>query len=132
VKSAESADAASKLRDIPILGLAKRTDTLYYLDGREITIPATSPALKLLKRIRDESHRFAITFHRKLRGKAQVRSELDEITGIGPARKKALVQHFGSLEKLRLASVADIARVKGFGPSLADKVYGQLHPGSPA
>jgi len=113
--------------DIPILGLAKRTDTLYYDDGREVTIPVTSPALKLLKRIRDESHRFAITFHRKLRGKKMVVSELDEIAGLGPARKKALIQHFGSLDKVRLASVDEIAKVKGFGRALAETVHRQLH-----
>jgi excinuclease ABC subunit C len=113
--------------EIPILGLAKRTDTLYYDDGREITIPVTSPALKLLKRIRDESHRFAITFHRKLRGKKMVESELDEIPGLGPARKKALIQHFGSLDKVRLAAVEEIAKVKGFGPALAEMVHRQLH-----
>jgi excinuclease ABC subunit C len=112
--------------DIPILGLAKRTDTLYYDDGREITIPVTSPALKLLKRIRDESHRFAITFHRKLRGKKMVESELDEIPGLGPARKKALIQHFGSLDKVRLAAVEEIAKVKGFGRALAQKVFEEL------
>ena len=112
--------------EIPILGLAKRTDTLYYDDGREITIPVTSPALKLLKRIRDESHRFAITFHRKLRGRKMVESELDEITGLGPVRKKVLIQHFGSLDKVRLASVEEIAKVKGFGPALAQKVFEEL------
>jgi len=112
--------------EIPILGLAKRTDTLYYDDGREIAIPVTSPALKLLKRIRDESHRFAITFHRKLRGKKMVESELDEIPGLGPVRKKALIQHFGSLDKLRLASADEIAKAKGFGPALAGKVAGTL------
>jgi excinuclease ABC subunit C len=116
----------SRAADVPILGLAKRTDTLYYDDGREITIPVTSPALKLLKRIRDESHRFAITFHRKLRGRKMVESELDEIPGLGPARKKALIQHFGSLDKVRLATAADIAKVKGFGPALADKVFREL------
>ncbi|MCX6843186.1 MAG: excinuclease ABC subunit UvrC [candidate division WOR-3 bacterium] len=115
--------------NIPILGLAKRTDTLYYNDGREITIPVTSPALKLLKRIRDESHRFAITFHRKLRGKKMVESELDEISGLGPMRKKVLIQHFGSLDKVRLASVEEIAKVKGFGPSLSEKVFRELHAG---
>jgi len=113
--------------EIPILGLAKRTDTLYYDDGREITIPVTSPALKLLKRIRDESHRFAITFHRKLRGKQMVESELDEIAGLGPVRKKTLIQHFGSLDKVRLANVEDIAKVKGFGPVLAETVHRHLH-----
>ncbi len=113
--------------DIPILGLAKRTDLLYFLDGREISIPVTSPALKLLKRIRDESHRFAITFHRKLRGRKQVESELDAIRGIGPARKKALIQHFGSLDKLRKASVEEIAGASGFGAATAEKVFRQLH-----
>jgi len=112
--------------EIPILGLAKRTDTLYYDDGREITIPVTSPALKLLKRIRDESHRFAITFHRKLRGKKMVESELDEIRGLGPVRKRVLIQHFGSLDKVRPASVEEIAKVKGFGPALAVKVHEAL------
>ncbi len=113
--------------DLPILGLAKETDTLYFNDGREITIPVTSPALKLLKRIRDESHRFAITFHRKLRGKKMVESELDEIPGLGPARKKALIQHFGSLDKVRLATTEEIAKVKGLGPALSAKLHEALH-----
>ncbi len=114
--------------DIPILGLAKRTDTLYFLDGREISIPVTSPALRLLKQIRDESHRFAITHHRKLRGKAMIGSELDAINGLGPVRKRALIRHFGSLVKLRLAGPEEIVQVKGFGPALAQKVHEQLRP----
>ncbi len=114
-------------QEIPILGLAKRTDTLYYLDGREIAIPLTSPALKLLKRIRDESHRFAITLHRKIRGKRMVVSELDTIPGVGPARRQALIQHFGSIIKLRGASIEDIAKVKGIGTSLGEKIYQHLH-----
>jgi excinuclease ABC subunit C len=112
--------------DLPILGLAKQTDTLYFNDGREITIPVTSPALKLLKRIRDESHRFAITYHRKLRGRKMVESELDEIAGLGPVRKKTLIQHFGSLDKVRQASVEELAEVKGLGPALAEMVHRQL------
>lgn len=115
-------------QEIPILGLAKRTDTLFYIDGREISIPVTSAALKLLKRIRDESHRFAITFHRKLRSKKLVESELDRIPGVGAVRRQALLQHFGSLNKLRGAGVDDIARVKGVGWSIAEKVYRFLHP----
>ncbi len=114
-------------REIPILGLAKRTDTLFYIDGREISIPAASAALKLLKRIRDESHRFAITFHRKLRGKKLVESELDRIPGVGAVRRQALLQHFGSLNKLRGAGVNDIAQVKGIGKSLAEKIYEYFH-----
>ncbi|MEO0067574.1 MAG: excinuclease ABC subunit UvrC [candidate division WOR-3 bacterium] len=114
-------------QEIPILGLAKRTDTLYYLDGREISIPLTSPALKLLKRIRDESHRFAITLHRKIRGKRMVVSELDTIPDVGPCRRQALIRHFGSISKLRGASIDDIAKVKGIGKSLAEKIYHHLH-----
>jgi len=119
-------------QEIPILGLAKRTDSLFYIDGREISIPATSAALKLLKRIRDESHRFAITFHRKLRSKKLVESEIDKIPGIGTVRRQALLQHFGSLNKLRGAGVDDIARVKGIGRSLAEKIYEYLHPSGSA
>lgn len=113
--------------DIPILGLAKRTDTLYFEDGREISIPVSSAAMKMLKRVRDESHRFAITFHRKLRGKQMTVSELDTIPGLGPARKKALVQHFGSLDKVRLATVGELARVKGIGPGLAETIHRALN-----
>ncbi|MGB9742963.1 MAG: excinuclease ABC subunit UvrC [candidate division WOR-3 bacterium] len=114
-------------REIPILGLAKRTDTLYYLDGREISVPLTSPALKLLKRIRDEAHRFAITFHRRLRSRKLLISELDTIPGVGPARRQALLQHFGSLARLRGAGVEEIARVRGIGTGLAEKIYQFLH-----
>lgn len=113
--------------DIPILGLAKRTDTLYFEDGREISIPVSSPAMKLLKRVRDESHRFAITFHRKLRGKAMTVSALDTIPGLGPARKKALIQHFGSLDKVKTVGVADIVKVKGIGPALAETIHRALN-----
>jgi excinuclease ABC subunit C len=116
----------SRAKDIPILGLAKRTDTLFYVDGREISLPVRSAALKLLKRIRDESHRFAIAYHRRLRGKRQLESELDLIRGLGPARKKALLQHFGSIERLRLAAVADITKVRGIGPALAETVARRL------
>ncbi|MEO0069338.1 MAG: excinuclease ABC subunit UvrC [candidate division WOR-3 bacterium] len=114
-------------QEIPILGLAKRTDTLFYIDGREISIPVNSPALKLLKRIRDESHRFAITLHRKLRAKRVFSSELDRIPGLGRVRKQRLLQHFGSVAKLRGAGVCDIARVKGIGRNLAEKIYQHLH-----
>ncbi len=114
-------------QDIPILGLAKRTDTLFYIDGREISIPPTSAALKLLKRIRDESHRFAITHHRKLRKKKLLQSELDTIPGVGPMRRQLLIQHFGSLAKLRGVGIEDIARVKGIGKNLAEKIYQSLH-----
>lgn len=111
---------------LPILGLAKRTDTLFHLDGREVSIPASSPALRLLKRIRDESHRFAVTFHRRLRGKGMVESELDALPGLGPVRRRALIRHFGSLKRLRGASAGDIRRVSGIGPVIAEKVHRAL------
>lgn len=117
-------------QEIPILGLAKRTDTLFYIDGREVSIPATSAALKLLKRIRDESHRFAITFHRKLRGKKLVESELDTIPGVGVARRQALIHHFGSVARIRGAGIEDFVRVKGIGRGIAEKIYRFFHPQS--
>jgi len=110
-----------------MLAFAKRTDTLYFEDGRAISIPASSPALKLLKRIRDEAHRFAITYHKKLRGKTLFLSELDGLVGIGEKRKVALIRYFGSLEKLKLATVDEIAKVKLIGKSLAEKIYEYLH-----
>ncbi len=109
------------------LAFAKRTDTLYFEDGREISIPATSPALKLLKRIRDEAHRFAISYHKKLRKKTLLTSELDDLRGIGEKRKLALIQYFGSLERLRLATVDEISKVKMIGKNLAEKIYEYLH-----
>lgn len=110
-----------------MLAFAKRTDTLYFEDGREISIPASSSALKLLKRIRDEAHRFAITYHKKLRGKTLFASELDGLSGIGEKRKIALIRYFGSLEKLKLATVEEIAKVKLIGKSFAEKIYEYLH-----
>lgn len=112
--------------EVPILGLAKRTDTLYHADGRELSVPLRSPALVLLKRIRDESHRFAVTYHRKLRAKRQTGSALDRITGIGPARRKVLIRHFGSVGRLRRASADEIRRVPGIGPGLARKIVEEL------
>ncbi|MEO0074457.1 MAG: excinuclease ABC subunit UvrC [candidate division WOR-3 bacterium] len=113
--------------DIPILGLAKRSDTLFYSDGRELTLPLRSAALKLLKRIRDESHRFAITYHRRLRRRSQIESVLDTVRGLGEVRKRLLLRHFGSPARLKEASPAEIARVRGFGRVLAEKIYRELH-----
>ncbi|MEO0083335.1 MAG: excinuclease ABC subunit UvrC [candidate division WOR-3 bacterium] len=117
---------ANAPKPIPLLAFAKRTDTLYYHDGREITIPAYSPSLKLLKRIRDEAHRFAIKYHKKLRGKKLISSMLDNITGIGPKRKQVLIKHFGSLERIRQATIEEIAELKGFNKKIAEKIKQQL------
>ncbi|MCX7785174.1 MAG: excinuclease ABC subunit UvrC [candidate division WOR-3 bacterium] len=118
---------ASAPKPIPLLAFAKRTDTLYYSDGREISIPAYSPALKLLKRIRDEAHRFAIRYHKRLRGKKLIVSELDAIPGIGPKRKQTLIKHFGSVDKIKSASVEEIARLNGFNQKIAEKIYHELN-----
>ncbi len=112
---------------LPVLAFAKRTNTLYFKDGREISIPAYSSALKLLKRIRDSAHHFAITYHKKLRSSAVKKSILDEIKGIGEKRKIEILRHFGSLERLLAASVEDIAQVKGIGKTFAERIYRYLH-----
>ena len=119
---------ANAPKPIPLLAFAKRTDMLYYVDGREISIPAYSPALKLLKRIRDEAHRFAIKYHKKLRGKKLIASELDYIQGIGPKRKQVLIKHFGSLDKIKEASVEQIASLKGFNQKIAETIKRALTP----
>lgn len=121
LSSAEKAYATAP-KQIPLLAFAKRTDMLYYNDGREISIPAYSPALKLLKRIRDESHRFAIKYHKKLRGKKLIASELDSLQTIGPKRKQILLKHFGSLDKIREATIDEIAKLKGFNQKIAEKI----------
>ena len=90
--------------------------------GEEIFLPKSSFALRLLIRIRDEAHRFAITFHRKLRGKRSVKSMLLEVEGLGEKRVTALHKAFGSLEELSNASVEDIARVKGIPNSVAESI----------
>jgi excinuclease ABC subunit C len=125
LSSAEKAYATTP-KPIPLLAFAKRTDMLYYNDGREISIPAYSPALKLLKRIRDEAHRFAIKYHKKLRGKKLIASELDQIQGIGPKRKQVLIKHFGSLDKIKEASLEEIAKLKGFNQKIAEKIRNVL------
>ncbi|MDO9108850.1 MAG: helix-hairpin-helix domain-containing protein, partial [Coriobacteriia bacterium] len=91
-----------------------------------IVLPAGSASLYLVKRIRDEAHRFAIEYHRELRGKAMTASVLDDIAGVGPKRKKLLLAHFGSLKKLKAASVEQIAAVKGITGDIATEVAAVL------
>jgi excinuclease ABC subunit C len=92
-----------------------------------ILLPAHSPVLLYLMRIRDEAHRFGITFHRKLRGKAQLQSQLDVIEGIGPKRKQVLLQTLGSVKRVGEASIEELTEVPGIGPELAQQIYTQLH-----
>lgn len=105
---------------VPVVALAKREEELFVPGWDEsVALPGGSPSLYLVKRVRDEAHRFAITYHRELRGKAMTASVLDEIPGVGPTRKKALVKAFGSVRRLREASAEQIAEVMGIGPELA-------------
>jgi len=108
---------------IPAAGLAKQHEELFVQDMSEpIVLPRTSQALYLVQRIRDEAHRFAITYHRSVRQKASVRSALDAIPGIGPKRKRALLRKFGSVQRIRQASLDNIAATPGFTRALAEKV----------
>ncbi len=111
------------LLQIPIAALAKEREELF-VPGRPepIVLPARSQGLFLVQRIRDEAHRFAVTYHQQLRGKRAVRSVLDEIQGVGPAKKRALLRTFGSVKGMREASEADLAGVAGVGPALAERI----------
>jgi excinuclease ABC subunit C len=108
---------------IPAVGLAKRFEEIFVPDEDEpIVLPRGSEALYLVQRVRDEAHRFAITFHRQVRARSAVQSALDTIPGIGPKRKKALLKKFGSVKAIREAEVDEIASTVGFTRALAEKV----------
>jgi excinuclease ABC subunit C len=112
---------------VPLAGLAKRNEELFLVDEAEpVVLPRTSQALYLLQRVRDEAHRFAITYHRKVRQKAGMRSALDSVPGVGPKRKQALLRKFGSVKGIREASLDDIAATVGFTRRLAEKVKEHL------
>jgi excinuclease ABC subunit C len=114
--------------DVAVCGLAKRLEEVW-LPGEDgpVILPRSSEGLYLLQRVRDEAHRFAITYHRSRRAAALTSSELDEVAGLGPARRGALLKQFGSVRKVRAASVTDIAAVPGFGLRTAEAVYRALH-----
>ncbi|AVO55548.1 excinuclease ABC subunit UvrC [Ectopseudomonas mendocina] len=120
--------------DLILLGVAKGTtrkpglEVLYLNDAEhEFTLPGNSPALHLIQQIRDESHRFAITGHRARRGKARRTSSLEEVAGIGPKRRRELLNHFGGLQELSRASAEEIAKAPGISKKLAELIYATLH-----
>ena len=115
------------LHDLPLAGLAKEREELF-LPGRTVPVllPPTSPALYLVQRLRDEAHRFAITYHRDLRRKATVRSAFDDLPGVGPKRRQALLRVFGSAKRVRDAPVEQIAAVPGIGEALAGRIKATL------
>jgi excinuclease ABC subunit C len=112
---------------IPVCGMVKddshRTRGLYY-DNVEIPIDRHSEGFRLITRIQDEAHRFAIEYHRSLRSKTQVKSILDDISGIGPSRRKALMRHFKEIEKIQQASVEELLKVPGMNRQAAEAVWG--------
>ncbi len=118
--------------DIPVCGMVKddnhRTRGLYYHNA-EIPIDTHSEGFKLITRIQDEAHRFAIEYHRSLRSKAQVRSVLDEIPGVGPARRKALMKHFGSIEEIREAPVEKLCEVREIPEHIAEQIHAYFTEG---
>ena len=121
------------IEDLAFVGVSKGPDRnagreiFHFPDGRELTLPINAPVLFYLQRLRDEAHRFAIGAHRTKRAKAITSSPLDEVPGIGPARKKALLQHFGTARAVRAASLEDLQRVPGVSAAVAQAVYDFYH-----
>ena len=116
--------------NIPVCGMVKddnhRTRGLYY-QNEEIEIDTRSEGFKLITRIQDEAHRFAIEYHRSLRSKEQVRSVLDDIPGVGPARRKALMRHFKSIDDIRSADAAQLSQVPEIPEHIAEEIYSFFH-----
>ncbi|WP_058486728.1 excinuclease ABC subunit UvrC [Defluviitalea phaphyphila] len=115
---------------IPVCGMVKddkhRTRGLLY-KGEEVRLPKGTEGFKLITRIQDEAHRFAIEYHRRLRSKKQIQSVLDEIPGVGAVRKKALLLHFKSVQRIKEASIEDIKKVKGIPSNIAENIYNFFH-----
>ena len=123
VAAAQAALRELGVVDIPVCGLAKRLEEVWLPDQEDpVIMPRSSEGLYLLQRVRDEAHRFAITHHRSRRSKTMVESVLDDVPGLGEVRRRTLVKHFGSLKKLRLAEVDEIAQVPGIGPRTASAI----------
>ena len=124
------------IEDVPLIAIAKGPhhgregrEVFHFSDGREKTLPTNSPVLFLLQRLRDEVHRYAIGAHRAKRSRAISASPLDEIPGIGPARKRALLLHFGTAGKVRAAALDDLKRAAGVSEAVAQAVWDFYHPG---
>jgi excinuclease ABC subunit C len=123
------------MHDIPVVAIAKGPDRdagreWFHMDGREpFQLPMRDPVLYYLQRVRDETHRFAITTHRAGRSKGLVTSELDEVPGVGSARKRALLNHFGSARGVKQAGLADLENAPGINRETARRIYAHFHPG---
>lgn len=133
IGAALKAFIAADLTPPPLIGLAKQHETIIFPDERPpLNLPLNHAGLNLLQRLRDEAHRFANTYNATLRSKKIRESVLDDFDGLGRVRKAALLEHFGSIDKLRTASVEEIAEVSGFGPRMAAELHGFLNRPEPA
>jgi excinuclease ABC subunit C len=131
VEAAADVLADLGVSDVAVCGLAKRLEEVWLpAEPDPVILSRTSEGLYLLQRVRDEAHRFAITYHRQRRSAGMTASELDGVPGLGPARRQALLRHFGSVRKLRAAGVDEIAALPGFGARTAAAVVAALHPGA--
>jgi len=126
--AAREALSELSLNEVDIVGLAKKQEEVY-LPGQSnpVLLPRRGQALHLLQRVRDEAHRFAVTFHRKRRAKRSLVSGMDDLPGVGSSRRKLLLDHFGSLEKIRVASVEELQAVPGISAKLAAGIFAELH-----
>jgi excinuclease ABC subunit C len=135
LSAAQAVLAELGIDDIPLVAIAKGPDRnagneVFFLPGEAAArkLPARDPALYFLQRLRDEAHRFAIGSHRAGRAKAMVTSALDSVPGIGPARKKALLHHFGSARGVAQAGLADLEACAGINTATARRIYAHFHP----
>jgi len=135
MSAVQEAVAELGIEDLPLIAVSKGPDrnagreVFHFPDGREKTLPHNSPVLFHLQRLRDEAHRYAIGAHRQKRSRAITASPLDEIPGIGPARKRSLLLHFGTAGKVRAAGLEDLRRTPGISEAVAQKIYDFYHPG---
>jgi excinuclease ABC subunit C len=122
------------VHDVPVVGIAKGPDRnagreVFHLPGgREITLPPNSPVLFHLQRLRDEAHRFAIGAHRTKRAQNMSSSPLDDVPGIGPGRKRALLMHFGTARAVKSAALEDLEKAPGISRAMARGIYDYFHP----
>jgi excinuclease ABC subunit C len=121
------------IEGVPVVGLAKRLEEIFRPgESQPLILPRASASLRMLQVLRDEAHRFAVSYHRKLRGKRTLASGLDGVPGIGPKKRQALMRQFGSVRRLREAGIEEIAEVKGVGRQLAEQLKSHLRAGPAA